>query len=470
MLKRTLVILLLLMSLAATALAGANGMTVATNGRGIEVYATSGGRKAVGLLYNGYSVSLGLEETNGRYDCWLTHDLTVWVDQDEAMKHYPVDERGFHDYDLLYDDPSALPSNLFVAEVTQADAPVYADTAHEHVLLHHAPGTLLTVCGEFGDDYLIDMQHYSGLIPKSAVRHVSDLPAGRDVTDAVALQTRRVYTGGPNLALGHSATGFSSLRPSIVHDGDEVQVLREKDGWAQLSNHAFIETRFLDPAGDHSIRYATVTSSRPLNRLNLRTDPDPDAYVTCKLFAGTKVQLPAHTDEWASVYVSGEDGGWYTSGSVMLEYLTFDDSAPDARPRVRLTQTLYGGNGGSSFRASWSGDALPAGTGMTVFGVDAHFNASESDDCDRFYCLLDDGRLVCIWDDGGVFEPLSCPDATAKARSSVRLREFPSQQAPVLRSLSSGAKVTVLLRGEGWTMVEYKGQRGYVMSRYLSFP
>ena len=63
------------------------------------------------------------------------------------------------------------------------------------------------------------------------------------------------------------------------------------------------------------------------------------------------------------------------------------------------------------------------------------------------------------------------PSATkAKAASNVRMREKPSKEAKSLRTLEAGTKVEVLLRGEGWTIVKYKNQTGYVMSRYLQFP
>ncbi len=43
-------------------------------------------------------------------------------------------------------------------------------------------------------------------------------------------------------------------------------------------------------------------------------------------------------------------------------------------------------------------------------------------------------------------------------------------EAKALRTLDKGTKVEVLLRGEGWTIVKYKNETGYVMSRYLQFP
>ncbi len=62
------------------------------------------------------------------------------------------------------------------------------------------------------------------------------------------------------------------------------------------------------------------------------------------------------------------------------------------------------------------------------------------------------------------------PLFTAAVRSAARLRKAPDPDAGVIRQLKAKTKVEVLLRGEIWTMVKYKGETGFMMSRYLSFP
>lgn len=57
-----------------------------------------------------------------------------------------------------------------------------------------------------------------------------------------------------------------------------------------------------------------------------------------------------------------------------------------------------------------------------------------------------------------------------KTSASVRMRRGPDRESKALKTLDAGAKVEILLRGEGWTMVNYRGQIGYIMSRYLIFP
>ena len=106
---------------------------------------------------------------------------------------------------------------------------------------------------------------------------------------------------------------------------------------------------------------------------------------------------------------------------------------------------------------------------MTVIGVHSGYDISQDDD-DAFLCLLDEGTAITVVNTGGVLEPLESLGVTAKTASTVRMRESPSTEAKILRNLNKGTKVEVVLRGEGWTIVKYKGQMGYVMSRYLQFP
>ena len=53
---------------AGSALAGWNDVTVCTDGDGAPVYASSGASKKAGIMYNGYSSGIGLDEVNGRYE------------------------------------------------------------------------------------------------------------------------------------------------------------------------------------------------------------------------------------------------------------------------------------------------------------------------------------------------------------------------------------------------------------------
>ena len=479
MTKRRMILLLafMLLALAAPAKAGWNPLDVAAEGKGIAVYTSSSGGKQAGILYNGYSDSLSLEDTDGLYSCDLTTEYTVWLNQDKAEKNQPKVTEEINWYSNEWD--ALMPSNIFVAEVIQQDAPFYTTPGHKHLSAKHNLGTLVKVCGEFGNDYFVQYGGYqqTGFMPKAALRKVLDityLQANRDSEHwgLSGVQEMTVYTGGTPLAVGSTATGYCDMQPTVIEDGKTVTVMKTVGDWAQLLNGYFVEARFLSPEGDHSVTYATVKTTGVLNRLNVRYSASTDAWVVCKLCSGVRVQVPAHTEEWASVFITGPNGGDKWTGSVQMQYLVFGEKADQVKSgcvRVRSTETRYGFYDGELSKYSTHGLLLPAGTEMTVIGVYSGYDVS-TDDCDWFLCLLDDGTAVTINNDGGILEPLESLGVTAKTASSVRMRESPSKEAKALHTLDKGTKVEVLLRGEGWTIVKYKNQTGYVMSRYLQFP
>lgn len=453
---------------AISAHAGYNEVRVNADGKGIAVYTTSSGKKQAGILYNGFVSGISLDDENGLYSCQLTRDTTVWLDQKKAHAAWPESH-----WEMTTEEENAYPCHVFVGEVIREDAPVYTSTSHKHISATHKAGTLLRVCGEFGDDYFVEGWHGEGFIPKADVRHYAPLTRSQMHDSELGLENlekRTVYTGGERLAVGGSATGYSDAAPFAVEDGQQVKVLKYLGDWAQLAGGGFIETRFLDPDGDHSIRYATVNSSKVLNRLNVRWDADEDSSVVVKLCSGAKVQVPSHTENWAAVYLTGTEGSGVIRGSAMMAYLVFDNTpVQDGCVKVRLKETVYSGNGGSSYYSTWTGNPLPAGTEMTVIGVEGEYDM-DWDNGDRFLCRTEDGRIITIWNGEGVLEAIDGTGITVRTNTSVRMREKPHKEAKALRTLSSGTKVEILLRGEGWTMVQYKDQTGYVMSRYLNFP
>lgn len=477
--KRT-VLFLLLAALALSPIipanAGWNPLTVATEGQGIGVYTSNHGGKQVGILYNGFQSSLSLEPVNGLYSCNLTAEYTVWLNHVKAEKRLPKEwnEGSVNDAALA----AQMPCALFLGEVTQEAAPLYSTPGHKRLSARHAPGTLALVCGAFGDDYYVTFGDFSlnGFMPKSALKKVKNLSIVQSESLAWGIETaaaRTVYTGGGDIMRSGSATLFSdSSTFRQLRDGEQVTVLTTVGDMAQLAGGGFIETRFLEQNGDHSRVYATVKSDQPLDRLNVRSYASKEAPVICKLCAGAKVQIINHTDEWAAVFVTGETGGESYSGVVQMSYLTPDGNpAVNGCARVRTVYDLTAGNGGNWYRLRWADigyGGMPAGTELTVIGVEGHYDA-DLDYPDRLLCLTKEGRLITLLDDG-VLEPIQSTGIQAKAASNVRMRSAPDKTAASIATISKGQKVEVLLRAEGWTMVKYRGETGYIMSRYLIFP
>ncbi len=452
---------LLLAGLTGFALAGENHLVVATDGEGIPVYTSAVGGRRAGVLYNGFDTySIGLEETNGRYECRLTKETTVWVNQAKAQDLQP---ESFN----VYGNPGteAIPCSCYLAEVVTDGAKLWSGTGHRHALAEHRAGTLVLVCGAFGNDCYV-LRAGEGFMAKSDLRKVRDLTyleAYDNAYGAKDPETATVWLDQAELELNASATGVSEMTSDIkVKNGSRLVILRDLGDWAQVvpkgggaswcRSGGFIEKRYLDPEGDHGVPTATVKTTHPLNRLNLRYSADKNSGSEIKLCSGLKVQVISSANGWTEVAMYAEKGSWSVHGFVMSTYLATGaeaESVPNACVRVRLLRDCK--------RSQYSREVYPAGTEGTVIGVDTLY---------RFVVRLDDGE-VCYVDEEGtepVLEPIDPPVWEAKTTKKIALREGPSSDAKKIRSLKSGVKVEVLLRGEKWVLVRVNGEVGYILN------
>ena len=464
---------------AGTASAGSNPLHVAVKkGNGISVYTASSGSTKAGILYNGYDNELSLDQTNGRNECYLTGNYSVWID---LKKSSQIPEPEWHDgmdndqWDADYAEwKKNLPCDIFLAEIIEDDSPVYSTPQNKHVLVRHAKGTLVRVCGEFGNDYLVEA-YSAGFVAKNAVRKVSDLTTEqRDfpfIYDKLPVQTVYASEKEP-VYFTTSANGYNEQSTYYGYtENTEVTVLRDLGDWVQLEYGMFVEKRFLDPEGAHSYPTAWVKCEGVLDRLNVRYSADKDAVSHAKLCSGIPVHVISQSDQWAVIFFTGPNGGYRLTGCVMKEYLSFDGKNIEQSgiTQVRLKQDLGGDERGVRFYEDGEYAGLPAGTLLNVFGVVPPMS-SHSDTTEIYLCETEDGRYIEIWK-SGVLEPVNTETGIfAKVSSAVRMRTEPDPEAKVLYQVKAKTKVEVLLRGEIWTIVKYKGEIGYMMSRYLSFP
>ena len=469
----------LLVLCAGTALAGYNSVTVCTDGDGYAVYAASTGSKKAGILYNGYGAGLPLDDENGRYRDELTKDYAVYIDIEEAESKLPEDDGS-----LSYTEWRQLvPSRLWIAEIARESTPVYETPKNKKLVARHAKGSLVEVCGEFGDDYYI-VGELSGFVEKSALRKVKDLPSserGRSDFGFEDLPEVTVYASEKQpVHKQNNATGYYTdpyYETSVGTENSKDEMLRDLGDWVQLVYGGFVEKRFLDPEGDHSYPTARVKTDGKLDRLivhydNLKMNRTDYFDENVKLVSGTRVQVLAKSEDWAAIFLTGENGGICEYGNVKTEYLSFDENEQirDGSTRVRLKETLQGDKEMKIF-PGWEnreGGELPAGTLLKIIGVYAS-RSSLSAQRDGFLCETEDGRIIRV-EGGERLEPLESTGLMATARQAVRMREAPDPEAKVLRQVKTKTKVEVLLRGEVWTTVKYGDEVGYMMSRYLSFP
>ena len=223
--------------------------------------------------------------------------------------------------------------------------------------------------------------------------------------------------------------------------------------------------------------FACVRTDGPLDRLNVRHTASEEFSAYCKLWPGVRVRVTQRQDGWAYIEYGTEADIAQIRGYVQDKYLDFeaDDDAelPAELPRIRMRQAAFFMRN-TGWYYPWpesEQDVLAAGTECTVIAVKGSFDLTDpTADFDAFYVEADDGRRFWIRNLADFdIEVITPTGYTAKTTANVRMRQAADTQSKAIYSLKSGAKVDVLLRGEGWTMVSYRGQTGYIMSRYLLF-
>ncbi len=464
------VIVLLFLFMLSTAFAGDYlYMIVATEGEGIPVYNSPESKKQIGVLYNGYEDVLSLKPARKRHSCSLTEDAEVWLDMEKSMEN--ISDEAV-EYPKQYKDQ--IPSNCFLAEVVADRAKVYSNIAHKHVLAEHSRGTLVMVYGSFGSDYYIWCCG-RGFIPKSDVQKVKDLTffethcGNYGYTD---LQTAEVYAGNNHIFLSYSTTGISEEKSmKAFKSGNSLTVLRDLGAWAQVvitdeykstPMNGFVEKRFLDSEGDHSVQTAVVKTEHPLNRLIVREKPDRNAYYIVKLCSGMRVQVLSSANGWTWICWENDKAeqlGVYDFGFVMSKYLVTgaaEEQVENACTRVRFCRDLI--------NKSKSEVVLPAGQEATVIGVIADY-----DKANTFILRLDDGQTYYVEDNQPepLLEPVDAQTYKAKTTKRTAFYTGPSSKSEKIRTLNSGAAIEVLLRGEQWALIRYKGETGYIPGNAL---
>lgn len=254
---------------------------------------------------------------------------------------------------------------------------------------------------------------------------------------------------------------------TVLKQNDTVRIRTYlPGGWAQLQNGFFLETRYLEPDGDHApTRTARVKTTSLSSRLNVRSGPDSQSPVAVKLCSGTLVEVVSQTDEWAVIGLSGTNGNGVL-GCVQKKYLEFEQKrqVADGSVLARVTEEL---SGSDYYRPA--AKTIPAGSAVRIVGVSDGYDITRPEEGDLYVILDEEGGLYWVGDNTGCFEPLEYPALKATASAAAPMRAHPRMDGEVLVKIPSGAKLEVLLRGEGFSMVRYKGQTGYVLTRQIRF-
>ena len=278
-----------------------------------------------------------------------------------------------------------------------------------------------------------------------------------------------------------SGPGSSYSWLGAVPLGERVRVVGESDNWYQvitLDNRltGYMSKNFLKTVSGASSSTATVKNPAGTRFLNLREAPSYTANVLGIFYNGATCQvINRQADGWW--YVSVNLNGSPLYGYFRSEYLVMGGSSAGS---IGTAYVRTSNGGRLNLRTYPGSDAgvlaqIPNGSALSVLLKG------------NYYWMVSYNGEIGFVDISYVTErtsslPTAAPSTpstpTTTAGTAIvqtgnsgklNLREQAYANAGILGRYSNGTAVTVLQKGAAWSYVEVKGQKGYMMSKFLKF-
>ena len=264
-----------------------------------------------------------------------------------------------------------------------------------------------------------------------------------------------------------------------VGRGERIVLSGEQNGWyygtvASSGLTGYMSKTFIEEGNGNQTGYgSTAYVSNPVGTrfLNLREYPSYDSAVLDIFYTGeTCTVISRQADGW--VYVSAVKNGAKLYGYFRGEYLSSSPVTPDpgtVTDSAVVNTWQNGGNGGSLNLRSEPGMygsillRIPNGSAVRVYQKGRVWWQVAYDGVTGY---VDSGFLG----QGGVQPDPQYGNATVQTGNGgkLNLREQPNPNARVLGQFMNGTSLYVLERGAEWSYVQINGQKGYMMTRYLS--
>lgn len=272
---------------------------------------------------------------------------------------------------------------------------------------------------------------------------------GAPALAATAQAEYRIATANVNVRSGPSSEKYPVI--GSLKKGELVTYLGKEGSWSKVSYQngiGYVFSQYLaDPINTPVKYYRTATAN-----VNVRSGPNSTAYpVIGSLKKGETVQYLGMTGSWCLVLYKGD------IGFVFSKYLgekTTDSSNAPAQFRMATTNVnVRTGPNSAKYPAI---GALKKGETVQCTGVSGSWTQ-----------VLYKGETAYVFSKYLTDAP--APAEYRAANANVNVRTGPSSEKyPVIGYLVKGEKVQYLGVSGNWTQVLYKGQVGYVFTKYLA--
>lgn len=411
------------------------------------VYSSKNGN-VIGIFYNGVKFW---------YDGDKYPDKNGWIYGEFQCRYGEASLNGWmrkenvHKYDVMPGDEPILPVGTVIA-----DAVIETDENNFCI----CEDSKIYIAGEGTEKYFVFIAGTmaNGWIDKGFV-NVSDQCEAVD-TEPAKLSEAVLY--------GHSDIPvylYSDITAAEYEKeaGESVEVVWRGEQWSMVKfvkdfygtrewNCKFIESRFLDEAGDHTIAEDTyevfqVIPESSESYVQVRENPKNNAKVKYRLYRGAPVKVKDYVGDWAEIFLDKNTGGYIKTKCLTK---SCEDETVCAFTTAKIWIAVKDGNDVN----------LEKGTLVTIIGCrddDVVYTADGKD--------IRIGRIT-------LFTPVDpSKDKLAKVANTPNLmiREYPGKEYDVVSTIRKGNTLTVTIPGDTWCQIRYDDTYAYVMTKYLNF-
>jgi len=279
---------------------------------------------------------------------------------------------------------------------------------------------------------------------------------------AMAESKRTVYissTGEGTLNL-RAGPGKDYDVKGYVYHGDRVTPVDRSGIWSKVRTDSgrtgWIKTKYIDGT-TRELGTGTKTVRTNGGSLNLRSGPGTGYGIRSSVWNGARVKVINTEDNWVKVTVqSNGETGW-----ILAKYVCAGSSTPDPKPTPS-------GSTKKVCHVTASSLNVRTGAGSGYSWKDTLYQSQ------AFKVLETSGNWYKIQTFGGVTGWISKTYTAADAQATVtavslNMRTEAGTSGSVIKSLSSGTRVTVHSVTGNWARITSGGRTGYVSLNYLRF-
>ena len=276
-------------------------------------------------------------------------------------------------------------------------------------------------------------------------------------------QTTTVYTTANLKVRAQPNTSAEVL--GTLKKGTKVETYGLKDGWYEIKYEGktgYISAKYTtetDPSTPTPAPTPEAKTVYTTENLKVRAQPNTSAEVLGTLKKGTKVETYGLKDGWYEIKYEGKTG--YISAKYTTET---DPSTPTPAPTPEAKTVYTTENLKVRAQPNTSAEVLGTlkkGTKVETYGLK-----------DGWYEIKYEGKTGYIsakyTSDTNTPQPSPSPVLTVYTKEDLRVRAKPDNTSTVLGVLKKGTAVETLGETDGWYLIKYNGQDGYISKAYTT--